>query len=89
MLRDGEVVGAIVIYRQEVRAFNDREIRIAPRPSSGSRRSVASPRSGCRSTAIDAQMVVVDLDYEPVVLQFAPLTFAKAAESLSSGFEAT
>src|SRR5262245_47933049 len=28
MLRDGEVVGAIVIYRQEVRAFNDREVEL-------------------------------------------------------------
>jgi class 3 adenylate cyclase/putative methionine-R-sulfoxide reductase with GAF domain len=28
MLKDGEVVGAIVIYRQEVRAFNDREIEL-------------------------------------------------------------
>jgi GAF domain-containing protein len=28
MLKDGEVVGAIVIYRQEVRTFNDREIEL-------------------------------------------------------------
>jgi transcriptional regulator with GAF, ATPase, and Fis domain len=28
MRKDGEVVGAIVIYRQEVRAFNDREIEL-------------------------------------------------------------
>jgi hypothetical protein len=28
MLRDGEVVGAIVVYRQEVRAFNDREVEL-------------------------------------------------------------
>jgi GAF domain-containing protein len=28
MLKDGEVVGAIVIYRQEVRAFNDQEIEL-------------------------------------------------------------
>jgi class 3 adenylate cyclase/putative methionine-R-sulfoxide reductase with GAF domain len=28
MLKDGDVVGAIVIYRQEVRAFNDREIEL-------------------------------------------------------------
>ena len=28
MLKDSEVVGAIVIYRQEVRTFNDREIEL-------------------------------------------------------------
>ena len=28
MLKDGEVVGAIVVYRQEVRTFNDREIEL-------------------------------------------------------------
>jgi GAF domain-containing protein len=28
MLKDGEVLGAIVIYRQEVRTFNDREIEV-------------------------------------------------------------
>src|SRR6516165_3354044 len=28
MLKDGEVVGEIVIYRQEVRTFNDREIEL-------------------------------------------------------------
>jgi class 3 adenylate cyclase/putative methionine-R-sulfoxide reductase with GAF domain len=28
MLKDGEVIGAIVIYRQEVRTFNDREIEL-------------------------------------------------------------
>jgi GAF domain-containing protein len=28
MLKDGDVVGAIVIYRQEVRTFNDREIEL-------------------------------------------------------------
>src|SRR5262249_19781579 len=28
MLKDGEVVGAIVIYRQQVRTFNDREIEL-------------------------------------------------------------
>jgi GAF domain-containing protein len=28
MLKDGEMVGAIVIYRQEVRAFSDREIEL-------------------------------------------------------------
>jgi two-component system, NtrC family, sensor kinase len=28
MLKDGEIVGAIVIYRQEVRTFNDREIEL-------------------------------------------------------------
>src|SRR5262249_45308093 len=28
MLRDGEVAGAIVVYRQEVRAFNDREVEL-------------------------------------------------------------
>ena len=28
MLKDGEVIGAIVIYRQEVRPFNDREIEL-------------------------------------------------------------
>src|SRR5262249_7664725 len=28
MLKDGEVVGATVIYRQEVRTFNDREIEL-------------------------------------------------------------
>jgi GAF domain-containing protein len=28
MLRVGDVVGAIVIYRQEVRTFNDREIEL-------------------------------------------------------------
>ena len=28
MLKDGEVVGAIVIYRQEVQTFNDREIEL-------------------------------------------------------------
>ena len=28
MLKDREVVGAIVIYRQEVRTFNDREIEL-------------------------------------------------------------
>ncbi len=28
MLKDGEVVGTIVIYRQEVRTFNDREIEL-------------------------------------------------------------
>jgi GAF domain-containing protein len=28
MLKDGEVIGAIAIYRQEVRTFNDREIEL-------------------------------------------------------------
>jgi GAF domain-containing protein len=28
MLNEGEVVGKIVIYRQEVRTFNDREIEL-------------------------------------------------------------
>ena len=28
MLKDSEVIGAIVVYRQEVRAFNDREIEL-------------------------------------------------------------
>jgi two-component system, NtrC family, sensor kinase len=33
MLKDGKVVGAIVIYRQEVRTFNDREIELLCRAS--------------------------------------------------------
>jgi GAF domain-containing protein len=28
MLKDGDVVGAIVIYRQAIRTFNDREIEL-------------------------------------------------------------